>query len=120
MMKWDRKEKRRFVRADLPCKIEVYVPKQRVFNTHTENISEGGVRVILENKIEVFSIVGLEVYLGKEPIICKGRVVWVIEKANPVSEKILLYDIGIEFYEIKEEDKHIIKNFVESVVSGEK
>jgi c-di-GMP-binding flagellar brake protein YcgR len=114
-MIWDGIERRRFVRANFPCKIIVYAPKEHAIPTHTENIGAGGVRVIIDEKIEIHSIVGLEIFLTKEPIVCKGRVVWVVEKK--IKESFPLYDMGIEFWEIKEEDRLIIKNFVESVIS---
>ena len=78
-MDWEGIEKRRFVRANFPCKIAIYTPAQHILASHTENIGAGGVRVILEEKLEIASNVGLEIYLEKEPIVCEGKIVWVVE-----------------------------------------
>ena len=104
----DPKEKRRFVRVDLSCKIVVYAPAKHEILTHTENIGEGGVKVVIDEKLETLSIVGLELYLAEEPIVCQGRVVWVLEQQNR-------FDTGIEFYDIKNPDDKIIKNFIEAI-----
>lgn len=117
-MAWDGKERRRFVRDDFPCKIIVYTPKQHVLVVHTENISCGGVKVILEEKLPISSVVGLELYLGRQIISCKGRVVWVVENVDPVAKVSLLFDTGIEFYEIDEKDETMIKNIIDAIMYG--
>lgn len=122
---WDGREKRRFIRANFPCQITIYTPSKHTINTHTKNISAGGVRVIIEEKCDIFSLVGLKIYLNRESrpgvqergesIACKGRVVWVLEKNHSLN-KPHLYDTGIEFYQIDEEDKKIINNFVKAII----
>ena len=119
-MNWEGIEKRRFVRANFPCKIVIYTPTQHILASHTENIGAGGVRVIIEQKLEISSNVGLEIYLEKEPITCKGKIVWVVEKVNPISKKSFLFDTGLEFIDIKEDDRLVINNLVETIVSNEK
>lgn len=119
-MGWGGIEKRRFVRANFPCIIIIYTPKQHSISTHTENIGAGGVRVIIEEKLEINDVVGLEIFLYKEkqPIECKGKVVWVVEKESLYRKNLIFCDIGIEFYSIKEGDKGIIKNLIETIVVG--
>ncbi len=111
-------EKRRFVRANFPCKIIIFTPPEHTILTHTENIGAGGIRVIIEEKIGVGEIVGLEIYLNetKNPISCKGRIVWVMEKQSLYRKNLLFFDTGIEFYEIKKENRETIKNLVEAIV----
>ncbi|UCD15647.1 MAG: PilZ domain-containing protein [Candidatus Omnitrophota bacterium] len=116
-MNWQGLERRRFIRAKLPCKIIVYTPEQHTIVSETENIGAGGVRVIIEEKLDIHLIVGLEIYLNNEVVSCKGRVVWVLDTPAEAS---LSFDTGIEFFEIKEEDRNVIKNIVETVCYREK
>ena len=119
-MIWNGIEKRRFVRANFPCKITIYMPSQHIISTHTENIGAGGVRVVISERLDTSSEVGLEIKLGEEPIRCQGRVVWAIESDDTSEGKPLSYDTGIEFYQINEEDRSVINNFVEASAVEEK
>ena len=119
-MDWEGLEKRRFVRAKFPCKIIVHPPCEHVITSHTEDISVGGVRVIISDNLDISSLVGLEIYLKEKPIACKGRIVWVVEKANAASDKSCMFDTGIEFYEISEKDKETIGKLVETIVTGKR
>ncbi|MEI8349306.1 MAG: PilZ domain-containing protein [Candidatus Omnitrophota bacterium] len=113
-------EKRRFVRARFPCKIFILPSRQHVISTHTENISAGGVRVIIEEQLELATIVGLEVHLKDAVIHCKGRIVWVVGKESPYRKGVTYSDTGIEFYEINEPDRIFIEGFINSIVVEEK
>ncbi|MDP2923787.1 MAG: PilZ domain-containing protein [Candidatus Omnitrophota bacterium] len=110
-------EKRRFIRARFPCKITIYAHSQRIISTHTENISAGGIRVIIGEKIQVSSSVGLEIELKDNTIICKGRIVWIVDKESPYRKGVIYHDTGIEFHDIKEQDRQIIHNFIEEIIS---
>jgi len=119
-MVWEGQEKRRFSRAVFPCRVVVGSPI-RLLVSHTENIGEGGVRVFLEEKLEPLTVVGLELYLEKErPIRCKGKVVWVQDKVNPIKKQPLLFDTGIEFIGIDNSDRQYIKNLVDTILAQEK
>lgn len=112
-------ERRKFVRANFPCKITIFTPTKHTLSTHTENIGAGGVRIIIEEKIDISSMVNLSIYLDKEPIRCKGRIVWVVEKKTPFSGNAFFYDTGIEFYEINDDDRRLVKTFVDALVTDE-
>ena len=73
--------------------------------------------MIIEEKLEISTIVGLEVYMTEEPISCKGKVVWVVEKESNYCESFSYFDTGIEFSDIKEKDRVAIKNFVDAIVA---
>jgi len=118
-MEWVGPERRRFVRANFPCKITLSVPQKHVIISHTENIGAGGVRVLIPEKLEVSTMVDLAIYIAEEPIVCKGRIVWMVEIKTPFSQEPHLYDIGIEFYEIDVESQRFIQSFVETSVSQE-
>ncbi|MFA5008383.1 MAG: PilZ domain-containing protein [Candidatus Omnitrophota bacterium] len=113
-------EKRRFVRAKFPCVIAIHTLHDHVITTYTENISAGGVRVVIEEKLELSSTVGLEIQICKNIIVCKGRIVWVVDRQSPYKKNILYHDTGIEFYEIKESDRRIISDAIEEILKGEK
>ncbi|UCG35633.1 MAG: PilZ domain-containing protein [Candidatus Omnitrophota bacterium] len=118
-MEWAGPERRRFVRANFPCKITLSIPEKHVIISHTENIGAGGVRVLIPERLEVSTLVDLAIYIAEEPTICKGRVVWMVERKTLFSEEPHLYDIGIEFYEIDEESQRFIQSFVETSVPQE-
>ncbi|MBN3039626.1 MAG: PilZ domain-containing protein [Candidatus Omnitrophica bacterium] len=110
-------EKRRFVRANFPCKIIIHSPQEQVITTHTENIGAGGVRVIIDEKLEVFSQVTLRIFLEPEPIESKGRVVWVVERKSSAIDEIDRFDTGFEFFQIKDPDRKAINDLVERIIS---
>jgi len=109
-------EKRRFIRADFPCRIIVKTPKERVIMSHTENIGAGGVRVILGEELNISLVADLEIYLDNDPLKCKGRVVWIVGKINPVTGKSSMFDTGIEFYQISPENQEIVSNLVKAII----
>jgi len=118
-MDWDGREKRSFVRANLPCKIIIYtLRKEHTIVSHTENIGAGGVRVIIGECLDISSQVGLELFLGGAQIICKGRIVWVVERSGSNNVEANVWDTGIEFREISERDKKVVGSFVKAIVSA--
>ena len=119
-MGWDGVEKRKFIRANFPCKILIYTPQKHTIVSHTENIGAGGVRVIIDENLNISSFVGLEVLMNEAQIICKGRIVWVVEKSGSNKSEPNIWDTGIEFYEIAEKDKKIIAGFINTIISDQK
>lgn len=111
---WQGIDRRRFPRADYPCKIVVFKKgKTEKFSTHTENIGVGGVCVILERGLDKFLPVELILYLenGHPPIECDGRVVWVVKRQAE-------FDTGIEFVNIKEKDALRIERIVQECLKA--
>ncbi len=115
-MIWDGMEKRRFVRANIPCKIIIYSPAEHTITTQTENIGVGGLRVIIKEKLEITSISSLELFLNDKLITCRGRVVWAL-KNLPSSRDANMYDTGFEFCDINQDDRESVSEFVESIIS---
>jgi hypothetical protein len=116
-MVWDGSEKRKFPRVVFPCRLAVGSPL-RWLTSHTENISEGGIRVILEEKLRVLALVSLELFFEKDKSIkCRGRVVWVEEEVNPIDKESepIGYVTGIEITEISDNDREYIKKLVRVV-----
>lgn len=96
-MDWEGKERRKFVRGDLPCKVFIYVPQGHIISSYTEDISQGGARVLLEERLDVGSFIAVEIYSDEEPLIRKGKVVWVKEKQGTNRLGTAWFDTGIEF-----------------------
>lgn len=112
---WEGEERREFSRVDFPCKILASSPV-RLITTHTENISEGGIQIIIEEKLTPYSIVGLELFFEKDkPIKGKGKVAWVREKINPLGNEAILYDTGIKFIDLSTKDKNYIRVLVQTI-----
>ena len=112
-------EKRDFRRIKITCKISVvFNGKQSVFNSHTEDISAGGMMVIIDKEIAPSTVVDLELLLwyGDGPIKCKGKIVWVNE-ITPKGTEPRLFNTGIQFIEISNSDRENIKNFVNTTIS---
>lgn len=112
-------EKRAFPRANISCKIStVFGERLLVFNSHTENISAGGIRVIIEEKIAYSTIVDLELFLldREKPLKCKGRIVWANEM-KPTKINPRLFNTGIQFIEISNSDQEEIKKLVGNIIS---
>lgn len=111
-------EKRQFPRAEVACKISVvFADRLLVFNTHTENIGVSGIKVILQEKLNVSTIVDIELFLlGKEiPIKCKGQVVWAKEMV-PLEINPRLFETGIEFVQISEPNQEALKKFIDELL----
>lgn len=112
-------EKRQSPRANIFCKITtIFGERLLVLNSYTENISEGGVKVILEEKLHVSTEVDLELSLsnGKAPIKCKGQVIWSNEIKSDEAERNYIFDTGIKFTQISQEDKNSVNELVRRLV----
>lgn len=116
------KERRKFPRAEIKYRINIICegsvilgePKNFIFHTYTENIGEGGIKVILEKELKTASLVKLELYITTKkslPIKCKGIVVW-SKKANPEGTRPDLFITGFQFLELEKRDQEVIGNIV--------
>ncbi len=115
-------DQRKFPRVSYKCLIRVVIDGQeKEIDTFTENIGGGGICVVLDEDLGLFSEVSLEMFLGDytKPITCRGTIVWIV-KRRPVSEgEIARYDTGIEFMNIKDEDKEHIAQLVQSILEAD-
>lgn len=112
MSAWDGIERRRFIRVKLRCQTNISETKDSAISTYAEDISQKGMKVSIKRELKLSSIVDLEIYLRQEPIICKGKIVWVRRIESDYLEGGLVYDVGIELREVKQEDKRLIKQFI--------
>ncbi|PIU41309.1 MAG: hypothetical protein COS99_06330 [Candidatus Omnitrophica bacterium CG07_land_8_20_14_0_80_42_15] len=116
---WNGMDGRRFPRANYKCAILI---KRRLLsrniNTHTENIGIGGICVVLDRKLNSSEEVDLKLMLDNNlpAIECKGKVVWEVKRELPTKK--VLYDIGIEFANIKEDNVSRIEKVVEDITKS--
>jgi c-di-GMP-binding flagellar brake protein YcgR len=96
----------------IKCDILVNISntQKREFHTYTQNISEGGINVTLEEDLHSSTMVELKLYLrGRlKPTECKGRVAW----SKVISPKLVeprIFSIGIEFIELDDVSREDIK-----------
>lgn len=112
-------EKRRFPRASIACKIStIFGERLLVFESHTENIGEGGIRVILEENLNISTIVDIELFLSEKelPIRCKGEIAW-DKEMKPEKIRPRLFDTGIKFTEINDYAREEIRKLVNTLLA---
>lgn len=116
---WNGLDKRRFPRVKLPCLVRVFRAKKPVldFKTYTENIGEGGICTILGREVSIFCGVHLEIDLKDAgPLVgCEGLVVWTVRREKPARESPPEYDTGIEFFNLKDDDRLRIRDLIGKV-----
>ena len=118
-MGWGGIDTRRGVRVAFEC---VVIVKKRetslVFKTQTENISAGGICVILEKELLKNTSVEVELFLADDPVpvICGGKVAWTIRRDEYSKKKPSQFDTGIEFSDITDEDKAHLKRIIEELL----
>ena len=115
-------ERRRYPRVRLKYKITIIcegkvlfgLPENYIFHTFTENLSEIGVMVKLEQRLKDASIIRLRLFVTeKAPFECKGSVAWT-KKANPENTKPDVFETGIQFIELGDVEQRIIANLIKN------
>lgn len=120
---WNGINRRKFPRASYKCLIVI---KKRVtsktISTQTENIGAGGICVIIKEDLGLFQGVDIELFLddGKPPIKCGGTIVWVVKKTDPKQKGAHLYDTGVEFVDIRPEDRERTSDIVEKILKAQR
>jgi Tfp pilus assembly protein PilZ len=120
MENWDGMDKRQFPRIKYPCLVVIRngnddEDKNNTVLTHTENVGVGGVCVSLKQSVKIFSVVEIELDLLDlgDHIRCKGKVVWNIENENTGKKSSRIFDVGIEFIDIMNEDQTRLQEVLE-------
>ncbi|MFA6143053.1 MAG: PilZ domain-containing protein [Candidatus Omnitrophota bacterium] len=117
---WNGINRRKFPRANYKCLISI---KKRLtsktISTQTENIGAGGICVMIKEDLGLFQGVDLEIFLDEStpPVKCGGTIVWVVKKTSPKEKGAPLYDTGIEFIDIRPEDRDRITDVVENIMT---
>lgn len=97
-------ERRRFGRADAPSRLAIdLLQSERRVAVDAVNVSEAGLCLRLEERLEVRSLVNLQLrpprgsVRGLRPVRCEGRVAWVMQRLDLRDAPPYLFDVGIEF-----------------------
>ena len=108
-MSWDGRNRRKFPRVLFPCLIKISCDEEGygAMLTHTENLSTGGVRVILRNSVAMGTAIDIEIDLmdTREHLRCKGTVVWSEQRPSAETVKPDFFDIGVEFSGVSQADQ---------------
>ena len=125
MAKWQGLNKRQFPRVKYPCLIVIRNgndddDKNNTVLTHTDNVGVGGVCVALKRAVKMFSVIEIELDLLDlgDHIRCKGKVVWNVESEESGKTVSRLYDLGIEFVDIKDEDQQRLRKVIERLAKN--
>jgi c-di-GMP-binding flagellar brake protein YcgR len=116
---WNGINRRRFPRANYKCLISIKKRlNAKMISTRTENVGAGGICVLIKDDLGLFQGVDLELYLDDKapPIKSGGTVVWVVKKTEPKHKGSYLYDTGIEFIDIRPEDREKITDVVDEIL----
>ncbi|NTV30019.1 MAG: PilZ domain-containing protein [Candidatus Omnitrophica bacterium] len=82
--------------------------------THTENVSLGGVCVIVRRHLEMFMPISVEMDLldCEDTLVCNGKVVWTVRRKATEEFKPSFYDTGIEFTDMDESGKARLEKMI--------
>ncbi len=126
MAKWKGLNKRQFPRIKYPCLIVIRNNDSSddsgsTVLAHTDNVGVGGVCVLLRQSVKTFSVVKLELDLLdlENHICCDGKVVWNVERKSGDENKLKMYDVGIEFMNIAEEDQARLEKVLDRLIENE-
>lgn len=111
-------ERRRYPRLEINAEIEYIVLDQadaEVFTTGSKNLSSGGVCIIAFEKLEPGTLLSIKFSvpeLHNKIVIARGKVAWVKAIRMGGRDTDIVYEVGVEFIDIKEGDREQIKKFV--------
>lgn len=120
---WNGINRRRFPRANYKCLIEIKRRQgAKTISTKTENIGAGGICVIIKQDLGLFQGVDLELFLEEnQPAMkCGGTVVWVVKRGDQKQKDSFMYDTGIEFIDMRPEDREKISEIVEKILKQQR
>ena len=118
-MGWSGIDTRRGVRVAFECVVIVKKKESSlVFKTQTENISLGGICVILERGLLKNTPVEVELFLpdSPTPVTCAGKIVWSVRRNEYSKKKPSQFDTGIEFATLVDEDKARLRRIIEELL----
>jgi c-di-GMP-binding flagellar brake protein YcgR len=109
--------KRRFPRLEFDVEFKHWVLSETsptAKNSKGKNISAGGLCIMVFEKLEIGTLLKFEFALqdADNPIIARGKVVWIEELVIYSYETHVSYDCGIEFVDISPHDQEVISRHV--------
>ena len=118
---WQGIDQRRFPRAKYKCTVTIrQADEPTVIAAITENVGLGGICILLEKGLDIFSPVELDLNLedGKGPLKVRGTIVWVVRRRE--LRKGPSFDTGVEFAELLAEDKARLEALLDKVKPDKK
>ena len=118
---WQGIDQRRFPRVQYKCVVGLrQAGGNSALSATTENIGMGGICVLLDKGLDIFSPVELDLTLddGKGPMHVKGTIVWVVRRRD--FRKGPSFDTGVEFADLSAEDKARIEAVLDKANPGKK
>lgn len=116
---WQGMDQRRFPRGRYKCVVMVkQADSATPLSAMTENIGLGGICVLMENGLDIFSPVELEISLedGQPPLRAAGTVVWVVRRRE--LRKGPNFDTGVEFNDLSAEQRNRIQSIIDKTTSA--
>ena len=115
-------EKRRFPRLLMNVEVEYAVAgieDAELYTTGSKNVSEGGICVIVFEKVACGTIVNLKFEMPEwnRFITAKGKIAWMRELTFDKNQSCDMYEAGIEFVEINPEDRRKINEYIISKIT---
>jgi len=107
-------ERRRYIRVNKSTIVRFKIPRNYLgMSSRSEDISEGGLRLTVLQRLEPGMLMELNFYLQEatEPIKTKARVVWQDERKNIYFP----FAIGMQFVDITPLDRAKIRDYVNKV-----
>ena len=120
MLDYSGTERRRFVRVPFifPVKYALAGEEDKSYHALSDNLSEGGIKIICMEKIEmgteVFVTFALPTSEGVFEMTCRGCVVWYQELSN--QELSSRNFCGVQFQEVKPEDQRVLHQFIQKIL----
>jgi len=118
-MGWAGIDTRKAVRVSFECVVIVKKAKSSlILNSATEDMSMGGVRVILEKELLRNAPVELELSLPDDlpPAKCTGKIMWSTKRDKYAKQKASQFDTGIEFVEVSDRDRSRMKRIIDELL----
>lgn len=114
-------KRRKSERKTFDCNAKIFIPGEtKPLNIRIKDISLTGIRVIIAGRmIKKDTPVNIVLNIRDREISCKGKIVWVLTISFGVGN-LPLFDAGIEFKDISEEDSEFFKGFVSNIKENEK
>jgi len=106
-------ERRQFVRIDDSTKVRYQVIKSfRLVTSHTENISEGGIRLPILQRLQPGMVLEVELYFPQhsKPAVVTGTIVWIKE----VGDLKFPFVVGIKFLSVDQASLNKIRTYIQS------
>ena len=125
MTDWGGLNRRKFPRVNYPCLVVIdknNATLEDAMLTHTENVSSGGISVILKKNFKMFSTVDIELDLLDldHHIKCKGKVMWSVRRKQTESKRPNHYDVGLEFVDLEKKEHNRIEDIINKLSQHKK